>query len=477
MIVECPSCLTKFSIDSQQLANIDDPRFNCCRCGSYFELQQTQAEAIEAITTKSSSPQTTTETTSAQVTADESTQSGTWLIDETLFAAEKNTASKPSTDTQPEWVPDPEAELEDLFAPKKAGEQLNLLNTEVDNSEIEVVESEPKEQWSLGQESSGQQATRDESTADESTAGESTAQDLVTAEWPDASPRKKTPTPSITTTFSQSTQTPKTPNVLETKKKTKIAELLAQAKARSDEEFEEQLSRVNLPETKPDPAKLSSKDAAQEKEKRRARKRAKKQQKLIRDITFREKRALGKLPKLNIRQQAPISCIASVPVLLLLIVTFIASNLEELPLFVQQVLQVDTDSLPRLPPAGLGIVDLSSSVITLDSGHRALEIRGELLNATSESFHDIRLLASLFNSANEKINSLVVNPENELRGAQVVALDAEAIQRLQSRRTIDSSEVVPNERLAFRIVFPTYRGTEKWFSTSVYSVEREPQGI
>ena len=39
MIVECASCNTKFSVDAQQLAGIEDPRFHCCRCGSYFKIE------------------------------------------------------------------------------------------------------------------------------------------------------------------------------------------------------------------------------------------------------------------------------------------------------------------------------------------------------------------------------------------------------------------------------------------------------
>ena len=50
MIVQCPSCKTRFSVDAQQLQGVVKPRFHCSRCGHYFELSaQRQAEQLELI--------------------------------------------------------------------------------------------------------------------------------------------------------------------------------------------------------------------------------------------------------------------------------------------------------------------------------------------------------------------------------------------------------------------------------------------
>lgn len=38
MVIECPSCKTKFAIDAEQLAGIENPRFHCSRCNHFFEL-------------------------------------------------------------------------------------------------------------------------------------------------------------------------------------------------------------------------------------------------------------------------------------------------------------------------------------------------------------------------------------------------------------------------------------------------------
>ncbi len=37
MIIQCPSCSTKFAVDSSQLADVENPRFHCSRCDHFFE--------------------------------------------------------------------------------------------------------------------------------------------------------------------------------------------------------------------------------------------------------------------------------------------------------------------------------------------------------------------------------------------------------------------------------------------------------
>lgn len=37
MVIECPSCKTKFAVDGAQLREVDAPRFHCSRCDHFFE--------------------------------------------------------------------------------------------------------------------------------------------------------------------------------------------------------------------------------------------------------------------------------------------------------------------------------------------------------------------------------------------------------------------------------------------------------
>lgn len=48
IVVACPSCCTKFAIESSLVASYEVPRFHCSRCDAIFELQHQQATATSA---------------------------------------------------------------------------------------------------------------------------------------------------------------------------------------------------------------------------------------------------------------------------------------------------------------------------------------------------------------------------------------------------------------------------------------------
>ena len=47
MIIQCPSCSTKFAVDSSQLADVENPRFHCSRCDHFFESPEFGAKPPE----------------------------------------------------------------------------------------------------------------------------------------------------------------------------------------------------------------------------------------------------------------------------------------------------------------------------------------------------------------------------------------------------------------------------------------------
>ncbi|MCB0325265.1 MAG: zinc-ribbon domain-containing protein, partial [Bdellovibrionales bacterium] len=58
MIIGCPSCQTKFAVDAQQLAEVENPRFHCSRCGHVFDLNDARRaeEALSAVDVAAPSP-------------------------------------------------------------------------------------------------------------------------------------------------------------------------------------------------------------------------------------------------------------------------------------------------------------------------------------------------------------------------------------------------------------------------------------
>ncbi len=71
IIVECPSCSTRFSVESAAVAAIEDPRFHCSRCDSVFSLENLPASDFTpgaAESTGTVESQNTRETDDRQLT-------------------------------------------------------------------------------------------------------------------------------------------------------------------------------------------------------------------------------------------------------------------------------------------------------------------------------------------------------------------------------------------------------------------------
>jgi hypothetical protein len=116
IVVACPSCCTKFAIESSLVASYEVPRFHCSRCDAIFELQQQQAV-----------PQP-------------NTPSQRWVLDDTPQKAPRNddtsrspasTTSKPplkSTDFTLGALPDPDTfEQRPQFEPVEKSAGLSIL--------------------------------------------------------------------------------------------------------------------------------------------------------------------------------------------------------------------------------------------------------------------------------------------------------------------------------------------------------------
>ncbi len=48
MVIECPSCKTKFAVDGAQLRDVDAPRFHCSRCDHFFEKSRYELGLIDS---------------------------------------------------------------------------------------------------------------------------------------------------------------------------------------------------------------------------------------------------------------------------------------------------------------------------------------------------------------------------------------------------------------------------------------------
>ena len=490
MIIECPSCHTKFSVDDSQVTDIDDPRFHCCRCGNYFR----PSDAEDSATATQSSEDT-------QQVSEETQQDSV-------------SATSAAQENEGDWSPEIEAGEEELLQDKAKAhvEQLDLLPAE-------------EEDQSLGFPSSP---------AEKKPASE--REPLVTAEWLDesaaSSPRVQevdytgtviggSGVRGIDIRRSDSSQygvgdstkqfaatqgaavsgadagrddtARRETGVRDTSRSGKVAQLLAQARRREDVEREVQSQRIeHTPTThsmpSPPLATMVSSESqeseeseastfkAQERDRRSAKRRSSKHQRWISEMERKNSSSSG--GKAGLRQmrfnfspnQAPVLFLCSVPLLIVLALCYSTAYFDRIPDILSSTFHLDSRHIPKIPPKGLDLVGLSSNVVTLDNGKQVLEVRGEVLHGTERSFKQVTIEARLFDSANRQIRTLNVNPLNELQEAKLAALDEKTIETLQTRSLTGKDTLVPNSRSPFRLVFPIVNGEEKWFSARVYTV-------
>ena len=133
MIIECPACSTKFSLDPRQLAEVEKPRFHCSRCSHVFTLEMNpsavseQNESVTATTTEKTNEDVYQEAANpSQPTIEYPDRVSAATTDEPLTAETQTSGSlaQASNSLEDNEFYDPSL----LYDSEKAdGEQLSLL--------------------------------------------------------------------------------------------------------------------------------------------------------------------------------------------------------------------------------------------------------------------------------------------------------------------------------------------------------------
>jgi hypothetical protein len=136
------------------------------------------------------------------------------------------------------------------------------------------------------------------------------------------------------------------------------------------------------------------------------------------------------------------------------------------------LMELGSAGLPRLPPAGLEIIDVHPDYVLLDSGKKVVEVRGRLINLSAESYRDIVVEAGVFDRKNKRIFSQRVPLRNSLRETtRIASLAPESIDQLQQDARPEPAPVKPDSDESVRFVLPAVDGAS-WIGARVYSVRR-----
>ncbi len=426
MIIECPSCRTKFSVDTAQVRSVKNARFHCSRCDHFFERAETTVvgtTAVAAVDTK----------------------------------AHKHTEAGPEQlPLLPEKSP-PKGKRSGLSSALASEEHQGITADWPDKPSNEVLTADLRHAVSLSMVSKKQPSR----TSDNYTKPEEPIKGV-------AQPIEPPPTEPVAV----SSQIDSHSEVLSDDRTPRLEGF---ADSRQDTQDEQTAPAKSLPTitrsvpNAPDPGLRPWEPAASlpatpeldpvQREVRRPAKRLK--------LFLPRSVSLLHSPV----SHSPVTLVTSFPAALCLFFLLWSVNITSTPLGLKRLLNLDTEILPRIPPPGVQVVDLASSVVTLDDGKQIIQLTGKVLNGTSKAIGEVMLKAALYDSENQEVCSLVSDAANGLMSAaRLAALDQNTLERLQRQTAAPDRRLNPSQAEPFKLIFAAPLDRAAWYTTRVYSV-------
>lgn len=169
---------------------------------------------------------------------------------------------------------------------------------------------------------------------------------------------------------------------------------------------------------------------------------------------------------------SPVLLASAVPLLLCVGFYLWSIDINSTPGIFRTVFYPAASELPRVAPLGIELTNLHSEVVTLDDGQQVLQVSGEVTNNTNRFFKNIRIQARTYDAGNRAISSAIANAGNSLITARrLAALDPEALTKLQAESTVSENPLAPGRASLFKMIVPTALVETSWYSARVYSVQ------
>ncbi len=490
MIVQCPSCSTKFAIDENQFKAIENPRFHCSRCDHFFDYGQAtkkEKEAEAALTDTTSPAEITTraEIAPAEVSTSEFVPSAF-----ALPRAAKQLELLPSSQSVKLSLTPPRLDL----APKHLDiESISGLSIQWPDSltdqpiAVDIRKTlDPDAGFSfprLRTESALRPRPEEGSFNPIDWPGETFSSRELFPLNPAGEPERvlgesyqALPTESI----GEDLPEPDLSNSIQ-EREFIIGEPSDLRMEDAEEAIETKPAETVTPEFSPPPvlAATAGISASSESVLRFPTKTVREEYTEPYRIPLAEpiqesliRAAMEEAPPSITRRFMPAIIASSFPLILCAWFGWWSNHLSEAPGFLASWATTVPDTLARVAPSGMEIIDLRSQVITLDDGKQVLQIFGNVFNATTGSYKNVRIEAASYDKQNQPVARTIINPNNALSSVtHVNSLKLDALEKLQSSQNSPVQELKPGEHVPFRIVLTSPIDQVSWFSARLYSVE------
>lgn len=127
----------------------------------------------------------------------------------------------------------------------------------------------------------------------------------------------------------------------------------------------------------------------------------------------------------------------------------------------------------KAAPASVSVRNTAGKFITLEDGTRVYEIRGNVFNESEHPLKDIMLQGKVYNADGVELKNILVPAANQLKGSRVENLSGKALQNLGIKPAYKQESLPPGKGLSFRLIFPSIPSNASDFGVRVYSIVRE----
>lgn len=161
------------------------------------------------------------------------------------------------------------------------------------------------------------------------------------------------------------------------------------------------------------------------------------------DEAFQISLDLGKQGPQIIGGKKALTTICTLPICFTLFIGSISWQVDKMPSLFQKVFLLESTGLEQIPPAGVELAEISLQ----ESPGEGVEIRGNIMNTTSNSFVDAKIKTTFFDKHNAKLD-------------EVITTHAVLLETNTKNNFVVNLDKLPKK--------------SAWFSSAIYSVKRVP---
>ncbi len=127
-----------------------------------------------------------------------------------------------------------------------------------------------------------------------------------------------------------------------------------------------------------------------------------------------------------------------------------------------------------VPPRHLSVDDLSADIRPLENGTRVFEIRGRLSNQSEKSFKHVMLKASLLTEDGQEIRSVLFPAANQLQGTVIESLNEETLEALGKKSVSADTSIASGTASNFRLIIEEPPPSASHYTVRVFGAEKVP---